>query len=73
MTDKSKTDAPEIEELSAEDLDAVNGGYLKIGDIAGESIVKRDVKGVVLSSESEEPSFKRERDEKGYLIITMED
>jgi hypothetical protein len=72
MTDKSKTDAPQAEELTTEELDDVQGGlgnfeiqdFRKTGD--------RPSKGIVLSSETEEPNLKQERDKNGYLIITME-
>lgn len=59
MTDKSKT-----EELTDADLDNVQG--------AGSRVKQTGDKGVVLSSETFEPNIKGKRDDKGYLIITME-
>lgn len=68
MTDTTKSEA-----LSDADLDGVQGG---MGNFEIQDLTARKTdgssKGIVLSSESEEPNLKRERDEKGYLIITME-
>jgi hypothetical protein len=63
MTDTSKPNAPQAGQLSTEDLNTVVGGYLKLGDIKGE---RRP-----LGDNPSQP-LKRERDEKGSLIITME-
>ncbi|OAN73567.1 hypothetical protein A8B78_18405 [Jannaschia sp. EhC01] len=55
MTDTTKPAKPQVEDLTAEDLDSVTGGYLKIGDIAGESMKLRrslDRKGIDLPGET---------------------
>ncbi|MBY4891837.1 hypothetical protein KUL25_03565 [Rhodobacteraceae bacterium N5(2021)] len=58
MTDTTKPAKPQVEDLTAEELDSVTGGYLKIGDIAGESMKLRrsvDRKGMILSRDGRKP------------------
>lgn len=61
MTDKSKT-----EKLSDAELDDVQGGYTEI-----EWNVRKDSGEAHLKGEKGE-GLKQQRDDKGYLIITME-